>query len=674
MIIPTRATLRQKLLAVVLLTTLIALLIAIVVISGNNLRAYYRDLVTDMTIQSELLGHMTAPALSFDDKRLAQHNLGLLRIRPQIAAAALYDAKGQLFAAYATPGDTDAPPAKAAADAVQLVGPHLTVVKTIQSDGERIGTVYLRVYHQLGAKALELMGIGLVVMAAAMAIAYGLSSRLQRVVTEPILRMAAIAREVVDKRDYTRRAELVSDDEVGWLARSFNDMLSEIERRTRDLEGSYLEVAREAEERSRAQQEVSRLNSALELRVQERTAQLEATNSELLVANAAAEKANQAKSEFLSSMSHELRTPLNAVLGFAQLIASESVALTPEKRKEFTGHILKAGRHLLELINEILDLSKIESGALSLSIEPVLLADVVRECQEMIEPSAQKRGIRVSYVFDQGLHVEADRTRLKQVLLNVLSNAVKYNRERGEVRLVAEAIEGERLRIKVRDSGQGLKPEQLVQLFQPFNRLGQEVGLEEGTGIGLVVTKRLVELMGGQIHATSTVGQGSEFRIDLKLAASPVELATIPASAEPETVPTEPTDPALRTILYVEDNPANIRLVEEVIGSRSDLRLLTAFDGHLGIEMARNHLPDLILMDINLPGISGNDAARILRADATTSHIPIVGLSANAMPRDIAVSKKIGFLRYLTKPIDIAELLATIDEALAPPTETASPT
>ena len=385
--------------------------------------------------------------------------------------------------------------------------------------------------------------------------------------------------------------------------------------------------------------------------------------SELNAAMAAAEKANSAKSEFLSSMSHELRTPLNAILGFAQLLEGGSPLPTASQKRSID-QILKAGWYLLELINEILDLALIESGKLTLSPEPIALVEVMLECRAMIEPQAQKRGIGMTFPrFEIPYYVEADRTRIKQVLINLLFNAIKYNEPGGSVAIECSMSGPEAIRISVRDTGPGLTPEQLGQLFQPFNRLGQESGAEEGTGIGLVVTKRLVELMGGTIGADSTVGVGSVFWIELRLAMAP-HLAGYDdgrvALAQSQT----PDGAAVRTLLYVEDNPANLDLVEQIISRRTDLRMLGATEGSIGIEFARAYQPDVILMDINLPGISGIDAMRVLRADPATAHIPIIALSANAVPRDIAKALDAGFFSYITKPIKVEHFMETLDVAM----------
>ncbi len=378
-------------------------------------------------------------------------------------------------------------------------------------------------------------------------------------------------------------------------------------------------------------------------------------------AMALAESANLAKSDFLSSMSHELRTPLSAILGFAQLMDSGTPVPTPSQKRSID-QILKAGWYLLELINEILDLAQIESGTLLLSLEPISLTEVVRECQAMIEPQARKRDISVSFPhFDNSYFVRADRTRVKQVLINLLSNAIKYNRQGGTV--VVDCIEHPpaRIRICVTDSGEGLTPDQIRQLFQPFNRLGQEATVEEGTGIGLVVSKRLIERMGGIIGVESTVGVGSVFWIEMDLTTETQSRAAKPAPIVDTRVD---ANAAVRTLLYVEDNPANLMLVEDLIARRPDLRMLTALDGISGVAIARAERPDVILMDINLPGISGIRAMKLLAADPATTHIPVIALSANAIPRDIKVGLEAGFFRYLTKPIKVNEFMETLDVAL----------
>lgn len=387
-------------------------------------------------------------------------------------------------------------------------------------------------------------------------------------------------------------------------------------------------------------------------------------NSELQSAKVLAEKANLAKSDFLSSMSHELRSPLNAILGFAQLMETESPEPTPSQQ-ESIGRILQAGWHLLNLINEILDLAKIESGKFSMSPEPVSLGEVLLECQGMVEGQALKHEIQLAFpVFDVPCFVVADRTRLKQILINLLSNGIKYNREQGVLEVSYTRDLPESIRIEIRDTGAGLSPDMLEQLFQPFNRLGQEISGEEGTGIGLVVAKKLIEMMGGSIGVESTVGVGTVFWFELKVSVQP-EFECEPADPEiPVPVHME-GEAAVRTLLYVEDNPANLSLVERLVARRPELRLLTALTGKLGIEMAHLHQPEVILMDINLPDINGIDALHAIRNDPASAHIPVIAISANAMPHDIARGLQAGFFEYLTKPIIVKEFTETLNKALS---------
>jgi len=659
-----RRSLPQKLLGVVMLVTLAALLVSLGTIIAYDLRAYHQSLTADMTTQAELLGHMSAPALTFDDQRLAKENLALLRLRPKVNAGAIYNAKGQLFAAYMAPRIDVPVPAAPQLDGVAFEDGKMTLFRRIRDNGELLGTVYLRADYEILGRFGDYILIAVVATLLAMAIAYLLMRPLNRVVTQPVLAIADVAREVVETGDYSRRAPGTSNDEVAELAESFNKMLSEIESRTRELETSNSEIAREAEQRSKAQQEVMRLNEELEGRVHERTMQLEQANTELAMAVEEAKSANQAKSAFLSSMSHELRTPLNAILGFAQILTSEKLPSTLQQKREFASHILKSGRHLLTLINEILDLAKIESGAVALSLEPVSLNEILQECESMVAPLAGNRGIRLLFPDGCAANVTADRTRLKQILLNLLSNAIKYNRDGGAVVVDCSPSGPGLVRMSVQDTGMGLKPDQIKQLFQPFNRLGQESGVEEGTGIGLVVTKRLVELMGGTIGVTSSQGVGSMFWIELS------STEPVPSRVDPEAgraVPEHHRHAAGEpmTVLYVEDNPANLKLVEEIISFRPDLRLLSAPDGHLGVELARAHVPDIILMDINLPGINGIDALKMLRNDPRTADIPVIALTANAMPREVEKGLAAGFFRYLIKPINIDEFTDAINSTMA---------
>jgi len=660
------SSLRLKLIIVMLATTLVALIVALSAMVAYDLRAYHRGWIADLNAQAELLARTTAPALSFNEVGTARDNLNLLRFT-KVHAAVIYTPNGSVFTSYFGEGVKRDIPRLPGNEGVQIEGQQVHVFKRIVDNGDILGTLYLQTDYALYERVWSYLGIAGIVIVASMLVAYLVSSWLQRIITRPVLAIAHTARDVVEQSDYARRAHKSSDDEVGVLADAFNNMLSEIERRTHELEISNRDKDKEVEERRLAQLKVMQLNSALEQRVQERTMQLEASNGQLALAKQAAESANRAKSEFLSNMSHELRTPLNAIIGFGQLLTSENMPYSARQQHEFTQHILKAGHHLLELINEILNLAQIESGKLSLSLETVELDEVLDDCKTMIQPQCDQRGIRLLFPARHGLRVEADRMRLRQVLLNLLSNAVKYNRDAGSVVLECTALDDQRVRISVQDTGMGLNPEQLQLLFQPFNRLGQETSAVEGTGIGLVVTRHLVEMMDGQIGVSSTVGMGTLFWIELQNAAQfgpALAPVVVPTPIEPP-LPALKQDDARALVLYVEDNPASLKLVEEILGYRNDLQLISATNAMQGIKLAQAHQPRIILMDNNLPGMDGLQALSMLRGDARTSHIPVIALTASAMPQAIAEGLEKGFFRYVTKPIRIEDLTQAIDQALA---------
>ncbi len=380
-----------------------------------------------------------------------------------------------------------------------------------------------------------------------------------------------------------------------------------------------------------------------------------------------AERANRAKSEFLSSMSHELRTPMNAILGFGQLLEFDDTL--PDEHKDNVHEILKAGDHLLELINDVLDLAKIESGHINLSLEPVEVCPIVKECLDLVSTLADKRGIKLSHKGLQGVAARADRTRLKQVLINLLSNAIKYNLNGGSVHvevLPAGAplcTERGRLCIQITDTGPGIPAARLAELFQPFNRLDAENSGVEGTGIGLTITRRIVEMMGGTVDVESKVGVGSTFWIEL-----PVETLhdTDRTDVHERTAaPAHDMGDALHTILYIEDNPANLKLVTRILGQRKHIRLLTAHTSELGIELAMTQHPEMILLDINMPCMNGYQVLEIFQAEANLKNIPIVAITANAMSSDIEHGKAAGFAAYLTKPINVTEFFSAVDRYLA---------
>jgi CheY-like chemotaxis protein/nitrogen-specific signal transduction histidine kinase len=386
-------------------------------------------------------------------------------------------------------------------------------------------------------------------------------------------------------------------------------------------------------------------------------------NRALMTATIEAETANRAKSDFLSRMSHELRTPLNAILGFAQILRMRDLG---ERDNRGLDYILKAGRHLLALIDEVLDIARIEVGRLALSLEPVDLGLSVREVLQLTAPLAAQQAIELVNEVNETLtlHVRADKQRLTQVLLNLVSNAIKYNRVGGRVMLRCTTQENGWLRLLVQDTGAGIAHEHLVKVFQPFERLGAAHSAVEGTGMGLALCKRLVELMGGTIGVESVVGEGSTFWFALLPADSPINPG--PASQGPSTPSPAPGLSRRGTVLYVEDNASNLTLIQHLLAEMADVRLLTAMQGRLGLELAHGQSPDLILLDLHLPDITGEEVLRRLRADSRTCAIPVAILSADALPSTIERLRDAGAAAYLTKPIDVRQLLNFLHDILAP--------
>lgn len=374
-----------------------------------------------------------------------------------------------------------------------------------------------------------------------------------------------------------------------------------------------------------------------------------------------ANAANKAKSDFLSSMSHELRTPMNAIMGFAQVLEYDEV-LTADQQDSIH-EILKAGKHLLELINEVLDLAKVESGRLDLSIEPVELAPVIDECHSLLLPLATAREIQLEIAPVVEPWIRADRIRLKQVLLNLLSNAIKYNRTGGHVYLSTHSENG-RLRLCIADTGIGIDETLHDQIFQPFSRLGQEASVIEGTGIGLTITQRLVQMMGGQIGFESQKGKGSLFWVSfpLETSESVVQYATGGAHVDSDAGHLQVKPPSSYAILYMDDNPVNLKLMTQVLARHPQIALTTIHLPELGLELAKHHCPNLILLDINMPEMNGYDVLRAIRQDPRLDKTNVVAVTANAMPDDIERGRQAGFLDYITKPINVPHFLNMLEK------------
>ncbi len=429
-----------------------------------------------------------------------------------------------------------------------------------------------------------------------------------------------------------------------------------------DKRPTWLAVIRDVTARREAEAEVARARASLEQRVEERTAELGRANEILREKHVEVERANRAKSEFLSRMSHELRTPMNSILGFGQVLARK---VAPGEQEKHVQHILDAGRHLLELINEVLDISRIESDQLRLSSEPVAVASVVQESMNLVQHLAAEREVTIREdPFESDAFVMADRQRFKQVLVNLLSNGVKYNRRGGQVTVTCFKV-GDRAQISVSDTGRGIPAHLLDRLFNPFDRLGAEQSEIEGTGLGLALSQRLVEHMGGSLRVASKEGVGTDFWIELPLAVDPREsvLARRSGAADPgDTLP----DGRRYTTLYIEDNSANLALVETVLADIPNVKLVAESRGEAGIDRALEIIPDLILLDMHLPDVPGDQVLRRLKGDPRTAGVPIIIVSADATASHIKAVLAAGASHYLTKPLDVDRFLAVVRATLEP--------
>jgi signal transduction histidine kinase len=490
-------SLRKKLIGIVLLTTLAALIVALIAIIGYDLHLYREAWISDMSTQAELLGQTTAPAIAFDDPKVAKENIELLRLRPHMQAAAIYTARGTLFATYRRAGEQAAFPKSPEADGMRIDGSNMIVYKRIVSDGDMLGTVYLRSDYELYGRILDYLGIALAVIILAMLVALLMSAQLQRIVTGPILTIAGIAREVVQLGDYSRRAKKLSDDEVGVLVDSFNAMLTEIERRTGELEVSNTGLAREVAERSRAEQEILRLNAELEDRVHRRTAQLESANREL--------------EAFSFSVSHDLRAPLRHIDGYAHMLQEDAVGRLNGDMQRYLDTIRDSARRMGALIDELLAFSRLgrqplERTAIDMN---VLVEHMLHEMH-----GGRPNHSRVQVAALPSVH--GDPALLRQVWINLLSNALKYSAKRGdaaEVEVSGER-EGDVIRYRVRDNGVGFDMRYVDKLFGVFHRLHSQEEFE-GTGVGLAIVQRIVTRHGGRVWADGELGRGATFTFEL---------------------------------------------------------------------------------------------------------------------------------------------------------------
>jgi len=487
-----RHSISRKLLAIKLATTLVAVLLAIAAMVTYDLRLYHQSWINDVNTQAELLGQMTAPALSFDDARVAKENLALLRYRPSILAAAIYDARGRLFASFAQQGQGDFPQLPEG-DGVRVEGKVLVIFKRITNAREILGTVYVRAEYQLFERLLGYLGIAAIVTALAMAVAYLFSRWVHRVLVRPILAITQLATEVSERRDYSLRAARLTNDEIGLLAESFNGMLAEIERATRELQVSNHEAAREVAERRRAEQEILRLNTELETRVKERTTELQATNAEL--------------EAFCYSVSHDLRAPLRSIDGFSQALLDDFPQDVPDEAKRYLARIRASTQRMGQLIEDLLNLSKVSRG--ELARREVDVSELARQVVAELQGREPQRKVEVSVW--EGMQAHADPRLLRAALENLIGNAWKFSAKAEQPRIeIGFMRDGEGGTFFVRDNGAGFDMRYAGKLFGAFQRL-HSAAEYQGTGIGLATVQRIVHRHGGRIWADAKPGKGAAF-------------------------------------------------------------------------------------------------------------------------------------------------------------------
>ena len=642
------ASISKKLTWMNLLVSGAALLLACAAFIGYDMVTFRSTIVRNLSTQAQIIGSNSASALLFDDPQAAGTTLSALRAAPDILSAVIYMPNGQALATYSRDNrdSIPAPPslAKGQLEMYLLKDNEIVLVRSIVFQGKPTGTVYIRSdMEELNHRVLRYAGIAGLVLLVSLLAALLVSSIFRRAVAEPIVRLAQVAGAISHDKNYSIRAAPLPDHgELSVLIDAFNEMLGQIDRGEQDLRKAH---------------------DQLELRVLERTAELqaakdvlEAYSQNLLQAKEELERAAKFKDQFLSTMSHELRTPLNAVLGFSDLLTEERYGPLNERQQRYVKHIHTGGKHLLTLINDILDLSKIEAGRLQLAIDTVSLVTSFAEVTDTMRPLADKKSHTLLQRALPGLSVRADATRLKQILMNLIGNAIKFTPEGGKIELAAKRV-GDFVRIEVRDSGPGIPPEEQQRIFDAFYRLRRSEKAAEGTGLGLAITQRLVQLHGGELGVESEVGSGSCFYFTLPFV--PTYVAEAPGASESGAA----RSLAGSRILVVEDDSSAAQLLETQLASAGYVATVCREPQH-ALELAAELQPSAITIDIVMKPINGWELLSNLKSDSRTSQIPVIVVTIVDQPSTGAL---LGADEYIVKPVDKTTLLSAVKRCLSRP-------